>query len=342
MKALFIGGTGTISTSVVALAIQKGWEVTLLNRGQSSANANIPEGARVLHADARDPASVNAVLGDETFDVVAQFVAFVPEHVAIDIDLYKNRTAQYMFISSASAYQKPSHDYRITESTPLVNPYWQYSRDKAACEDLLMQAHRESGFPITLVRPSHTYCSENAAVGVGAPQSAWPVFKRMLEGKPIIIHGDGSSLWTMTHATDFAKGFVGLMGNKHALGNAVHITTDESMTWEQIYQVYADALGVPLNAVHIASEFLAAHDNGYGLEGALLGDKAVTVSFDNSKIKRLAPEFHCTVTMSNGLRDAVQYMRAHPECQKEDPVFDAWCDNMIAAQQCAHDFFKDK
>ncbi|MFI3170292.1 MAG: SDR family oxidoreductase [Faecalibacterium sp.] len=338
MKALFIGGTGTISTSVVALALAKGWDVTLLNRGQSG--RDIPEGARVLQADARDAAAVNAVLGDETFDVVAQFVAFVPEQVENDIALYQNRTKQYIFISSASAYQKPARDYVITESTPLVNPYWQYSRDKAACEDLLMQAHIKQGFPVTIVRPSHTYCDTNAPVGANCASGSWPTFKRMLEGKPVIIHGDGTSLWTMTNARDFAKGFVGLMGNAHAIGNAVHITTDEGMTWNQIYQLYADALGVPLNAVHIASDFLAAHDDGMDFTGALIGDKGCTVVFDNSKIKRLVPGFACTISMSEGLTNAMQYMVTHPDQQTEDPTFDAWCDKMIAAQQAAHDFLK--
>ncbi len=338
MKALFIGGTGTISTSVVALAIAQGWDVTLLNRGQSG--KDIPEGARVLHADARDAAAVNAVLGDETFDVVAQYVAFTPEHVQNDIALYKNRTKQYMFISSASAYQKPARDYLITESTPLVNPYWQYSRDKAACEDCLMAAHKEFGFPVTIVRPSHTYSPLSAPVGANGQHGSWQVFQRMLAGKPIIIHGDGTSLWTMTCATDFAKGFVGLMGNSHAIGNAVHITTDEGMSWNQIYQVYADALGVPLNAVHIASEFLAKHDDGMDYTGQLIGDKAVTVVFDNSKIKRLVPGFACTVSMSEGLTKAVQYMAAHPDEQTADPAFDAWCDKMIAAQQAADDYLK--
>lgn len=338
MKALFIGGTGTISTSVVALALAKGWDITLLNRGSSGKNT--PEGVRVLNADARDAAAVNAVLGDETFDVVAQYVAFTPEHVQADIEIYKNRTKQYIFISSASAYQKPARDYKITESTPLVNPYWQYSRDKAACEACLMQAHAEGGFPVTIVRPSHTYSPLAAPVGVDGYMGSWQVFKRMLAGKPVIIHGDGTSLWTMTCATDFAKGFVGLMGNSHAIGNAVHITTDEGMSWNQIYQVYADALGVKLNAVHIASDFLAAHTYGNDYTGALLGDKAVTVVFDNSKIKRLVPGFACTVSMSEGLTKAAQYMAAHPELQKEDPEFDAWCDEMIAAQQAAADFLK--
>ncbi len=335
MKALFIGGTGTISTNVVALAIANGWDVTLLNRG--SAGKNVPEGARVLHADARDADAVNAVLGDETFDVIAQYVAFVPEQVAHDIALYKNRTKQYIFISSASAYQKPARDYMITESTPLVNPRWQYSRDKAACEALLMKAHSEEGFPVTIVRPSHTYAPHSAPLGVHGAMGSWQVLKRMLEGKPVIIHGDGTSLWTMTCATDFAKGFVGLMGNSHAIGNAVHITTDEGMTWNQIYQVCADALGVPLNAAYIPSDFLARHDDGYGYEGQLLGDKAVSVVFDNSKIKRLVPGFTCTVSMSEGLTKAVQHMHAHPEQQKEDPTFDAWCDKMIAAMAKAEE-----
>lgn len=338
MKALLIGGTGTISTSVVALALTQGWEITLLNRGQSS--RPIPEGVRVLHADAHNVDAVNEVLGEETFDVVAQFVAYTSEHIAADIALYQNRTKQYIFISSASAYQKPARDYVITESTPLVNPYWQYSRSKADCEAMLMEAHKTQGFPVTIVRPSHTYPAWSAPVSVQGEKGSGGVFARMLAGKPIIIQGDGTSLWTMTHASDFAKGFVGLFANAHAIGNAVHITTDEGMTWNQIYQIYADALGVPLKAVHVSSEFLAANDvNGYGFYGELLGDKAVSVVFDNSKIKRLVPGFTCTVGMSEGLRNSIQQMVATPGACEADPAFDAWCDKIIDALDKVHELF---
>ena len=245
MKALFIGGTGTISTDVVELAQQRGWEITLLNRGSKK----LPEGVGSIIADIHDEEAVAKAIADESYDVVAQFIAYTAEDVERDIRLFRNKTKQYIFISSASAYQKPLADYRITESTPLVNPYWQYSRHKIAAEEVLMTAYRTTGFPITIVRPSHTYNGTKPPVSLHGNKGNWQILKRILDGKPVIIPGDGSSLWTLTHSKDFAKGYVGLMANPHAIGNAFHITTDESMTWNQIYQTIADALGLSL--IHI-------------------------------------------------------------------------------------------
>ena len=257
-----------------------------------------------------------------------------------DIRLFRNKTKQYIFISSASAYQKPLADYRITESTPLVNPYWQYSRHKIAAEEVLMTAYRTSGFPITIVRPSHTYNGTKPPVSLHGNKGNWQILKRILDGKPVIIPGDGSSLWTLTHSKDFAKGYVGLMANPHAIGNAFHITTDESMTWNQIYQTIADALGKPLNALHVASDFLARHGGNYDFRGELLGDKAATVVFDNSKIKRLVPDLICTTSMADGLRQSVQYMLSHPETQTPDPEFDSWCDRVADAMAVADRAFE--
>ena len=256
-----------------------------------------------------------------------------------DIRLFQNKTRQYIFISSASAYQKPLTDYRITESTPLVNPYWQYSRNKIEAEEVLMSAYRTSGFPVTIVRPSHTYNGTKPPVAVHGDKGNWQILKRILDGKPVIIPGDGSSLWTLTHSKDFAKGYVGLMANPHAIGNAFHITTDESMTWNQIYQTIADALGKPLNALHVASDFLAKHSDHYDFRGELLGDKAATVVFDNSKIKRLVPDFICHISMADGLRQAVHYMLSHPETQTPDPEFDSWCDRIANAISAADKAF---
>ncbi len=325
MKALFIGGTGTISTSVVARAKEKGWELTLLNRG----NGPLPEGVESLIGDIHDEERAAGLMEGRYFDVVAEFVAFTAEDVERDIRLFSGKCGQYIFISSASAYQKPVAGYPITESTPLVNPFWAYSRNKARAEKVLMAAYEEKGFPVTIVRPSHTYCDEKVPVAIHGAKGSWQVLRRIQQGKPVIIPGDGTSLWTMTHASDFAKGYVGLMANPHALGNAYHITTDESMTWNQIYETIADALGVKLNAVHIPSDLLARCGKQYDLEGALLGDKANTVIFDNTKIKRLAPEFVCTVSMAEGIRRAVQKAAAHPERQSLDPEFDTWCDWVI-------------
>lgn len=339
MKALFIGGTGVISTAVGALALARGWELTLLNRGTNAARA--PRGARVLTADIHDEAAVKAALGDERFDVAVDFIAFTEEDVQRDVRLFAGRAAQYIFISSASAYQKPVAALPITESTPLANPYWQYSRDKIACENFLMERYREEGFPVTIVRPSHTYCGGKAVVALHGARGCWQTLARIRAGKPVIIPGDGTSLWTATHADDFAVGFVGLMGNPHALGTAVHITTDEGMTWNQIYAVLASAMGAPLCVAYVASKFLAVCGRaaGYDFEGPLLGDKAANVRFDNTKIKRLVPDFAPRVSMAQGIRGAVEYLLAHPELQTPDPEFDTWCDRVLAAQSAAKAVF---
>lgn len=335
MKVLFIGGTGTISTDVVALAQQRGWEITLLNRGSKK----VPEGTRSIIADINDEEAVAKAIANENYDVVAQFIGYTAKDVQRDIRLFRNKTKQYIFISSASAYQKPLVDYHITESTPLSNPYWQYSRNKIEAEEVLMSAYRSDGFPVTIVRPSHTYNGTKPPVCVHGSKGNWPILKRILDGKPVIIPGDGTSLWTLTHSKDFAKGYVGLMANPHAIGNAFHITTDESMTWNQIYQTIADALGKPLNALHVPSDFLARHGENYDFKGELLGDKASTVVFDNSKIKRLVPDFVCNISMADGLRQAVQFMLAHPETQTPDLEFDSWCDRIADSMRAADEAF---
>lgn len=325
MKALFLGGTGTISSACTALALRQGWEVTLLNRGSRPA----PEGMEQIVADCTDPDAMKAALAGRIFDVVADFIAYGPLDVQRDIELFRGKCAQYIFISSASAYQKPLSHYLVTESTPLSNPFWQYSRNKIACEEVLMQAYRSEGFPVTIVRPSHTYCERSIPMGVHGNSGSWPIIRRMQEGKPVIVHGDGSSLWTFTFNTDFAKGFCGLMGNVHAIGEAVHITSDETVTWDQAYETVGQALGVKPNLVHIPSDFLAAFDPE--LLGPLLGDKARSVVFDNSKIKRLVPDFCATVRYDQGVRICLDYIQRHPELQAEDPAYDAWCDRVIDA-----------
>ncbi|GGN94399.1 SDR family oxidoreductase [Saccharibacillus kuerlensis] len=332
MKALFIGGTGTISTEITKLLLQQGHELYLLNRGNR--NNELPEGAKILQADINDESKVAELIADLEFDVVADFIAFVPEQLERDYRLFKDKTKQYIFISSASAYQSPPMDYRITEGTPLANPFWEYSRNKIACEAYLMKQHREHGFPVTIVRPSHTYSERSVPVGVHGSRGPWQVLKRMQEGKPVIIHGDGTSLWTVTHSRDFAKGFVGLMSNIHAIGDSVHITSDESVTWNQIHEIIAAALGVKPNFLHVPSTFLdACSEEDY--RGSLLGDKANSVVFDNSKLKRLVPEFAATTRADQGLREAVQYMLSTPEAQQEDPAFDAWSDKVAAVLERA-------
>ena len=337
MKALFIGGTGTISAAIIKrLAEQTDCEVWLLNRGNR--NGAVPEGVHTIVADMDCEEEVQQKLGDQKFDVVAEFIGFRVEQVERDVRLFRGRTNQYIYISSASAYHKPSADFRITEGTTLSNPHWQYSRDKIACEEYLMRQYRETGFPVTIVRPSHTYDERSIPLGVHGAKGSWQVIKRILEGKPVIIQGDGTSLWHLTFNRDFAVGFTGLMGNRHAIGEAFQITGDEVLTWNQIYETIADALGVPLKAVHISSEFLAEAGKpyGYDLEGSLIGDKSVCVVFDNSKIKRLVPEMTTTVPFHEGVRIALSYILDHPrECQREDPEFDAWCDRIIALRENA-------
>jgi nucleoside-diphosphate-sugar epimerase len=332
MKILFIGGTGTISAAISRLLIAQGHELYLLNRGNRP--GALPEGAISLPADINGEAHVSSLIENLDFDCVADFIAFVPEHLQRDYRLFKGKTKQFIFISSASAYQKPLSNYLVTESTPLANPYWEYSRNKIACEDYLMQLYREEQFPVTIVRPSYTYDERSVPLGVHGRNGTWQVIKRIKEGKPVIIHGDGSALWTMTHNSDFAKGFAGLTGNIHALGEAVHITSDETLTWNQIYDCIARALNVPLKAVHVASEFLAASSD-YNFSGGLLGDKAVSVVFNNTKLKQLVPGFTATKRFDEGIKETIDYISAHPEYQREDPEFDRWCDRVIETLQKA-------
>lgn len=332
MKALFIGGTGTISSAITKQLLEQECELYLLNRG--TRKEALPAGANLIQVDINDEGKVAALIENLEFDVVADFIAFEPAQLERDYRLFKGKTKQFMFISSASAYQTPLSDYRITEGTPLSNPYWAYSRNKIACEDYLMKQYRENGFPITIVRPSHTYDERSIPLGVHGSKGSWQIAKRMLANKPVIIHGDGTSLWTMTHNSDFAKGFIGLMGNIHAIGESVQITSDETVTWNQIYEVIADALGVPLKAVHVSSEFLdACSKEDY--RGGLLGDKANSVVFDNSKLKRLVPEYVATTRLDQGIRQTIQYILAHPEHQTEDIEFDIWCDKVIYALDTA-------
>lgn len=330
LRILLIGGTGTISMAVTRRLAAEGHEVILLNRGTRS--AELPTGVTVLKGDISDEAGTAARLAGMTFDAVGEFIGFTPEQVQRDVRLFSGRTAQYLYISSASAYQKPPADAVITESTPLNNPFWQYSRDKIACEEYLMRQYRETGFPVTVIRPSHTYDERSVPLAVHGKMGCWQVIRRIMDGKPVIIHGDGTTHWTITHSSDFAAAYVGLTGNLHAVGQAYHITSDERVTWNQIYQCIADTLGVPLHAVHLPSELLAAVSD-YDFEGSLLGDKAYSVHFDNSKIKAAVPGFAAKIRADQGIRAAVRHLLAHPELQIPDPEFDIWCDRVIAARE---------
>lgn len=328
MRALFIGGTGTISTEITKLALQRGWDLTLLNRGNRP--DRVPQGAKTLAADIQDEGTVTQLLAGQRFDVVCDFIVFSPQQLERDIRLFSGLTSQYIFISSASAYQKPPNHWLIDEATPLANPHWGYSRDKIACEERLLEAYRQEGFPMTIVRPSHTY-DKSVPVPIHGEKGCWQVLKRMLEGKPVLVQGDGTSLWTMTHSRDFAQAFLGLMGNPKAMGEAVQITSDEQLTWNQVLQGVGTALGVQPIPYHVSSDFLIACQPA--LEGPLLGDKSHSVVFDNAKIKRLCPGYNATIRFDQGVREAIAHLLANPALQVEDPAFDAWCDRVIAAHE---------
>ena len=326
MKVLFIGGTGIISSACSQLALERGLELYLLSRGQSS--RPVPEGANVLRGDIRDPASAKAALGDLSFDVVVNWVAFTPEHIETDLKLFKDRTEQYVFISSASAYQTPPLQLPVLESTPLKNPYWQYSRDKIACEERLLRAYRDDGFPMTIVRPSHTYDRTLLPMDGG-----YTVVDRMRRGKPVIVHGDGTSLWVLTHHRDFAKGFIGLLGKPQTIGEAFHITSDEALTWNQIFETVAGAAGTTAELVHVPSEVIAAYDGGWG--AGLLGDKTNSMTFDNSKLKRAVPDYVATIPFARGAEEVLAWYDADPARQTVDQDLDGLMDTIIAAQRSA-------
>ena len=334
MRILIIGGTGTISSAITRQLAAAGHDLWLLNRGNR--NDEVPSNVKQIIADIDDEPTVLAAIAGQSFDAVCQFIGFLPQQVERDIRLFRGRTRQYVYISSASAYNKPAASHVITEGTTLANPHWQYSRNKIACEELLMHEYRETGFPVTIVRPSHTYCERAVPLSVHGLKGSWQVLRRMLDGKPVLIHGDGSSLWTLTWNEDFARGFIGLLGNPKAIGEAFQIMSDEQLTWTQIYQCVANALNVTPKLYYVASQFLAAvAPKEWDFEGNLLGDKAVTVCFDCTKLKRAVPGFQATTRFDEGVRRCVDYVLAHPELQTEDPEFDTWCDKVIEAQELA-------
>jgi nucleoside-diphosphate-sugar epimerase len=313
MRVLFIGGTGVISSACSELAVQRGVELYLLNRGKSV--RPVPAGAHVVTGDIRDPAGTRAALRDLSFDAVVNWVAFAPEHVQADIDLFRDRTSQYVFISSASVYHKPPASLPISESTPVGNRFWTYAQNKIACEDALVAAHRNEGFPAVIVRPSHTYDRTKLPCAGGYTSIA-----RMRSGKPVVVHGDGTSTWVLTHHTDFARGLVGLLGNPRTLGEAFQITSDEVLTWNQIYSILGKAAGVEPTIVHAPSEIIAQYHAEWG--AGLLGDKAHSVLFDNTKIKRFVPDFVCTVPFARGAEEIMAWYDEDPTRRVIDPAFE--------------------
>jgi len=325
MRVLFIGGTGIISTACSQLALDRGIDLTLLTRGRRT--VPIPAGAKTLTVDMDDAASAARVLSVESFDVVVDWIAFTPEHIERDLKLFRGRTRQFVFISSASAYQKPVGHYLITESTPLANPFWDYSRNKIACEERLMKAYREEGFPITIIRPSLTYGETQITLAVNSWTKSYTVVDRMRRGKKVIAPGDGSSLWVITHNTDFAKGLVGLLGHEQAIGQAFHITSDEVMSWDQYYRIVGQAAGVEPQLIHIPSDFIGACLPD--ALGGLVGDKAVSVVFDNTKIKRFVPGYCATTPFWQGVRRTVAWFDADPARRQIDDAANATWDKLI-------------
>ena len=325
LRVLFIGGSGIISSACSRLAVERGTALTVLNRGETTTRP-LPEGVEVLRGDARDPASLREVLGDRDFDVVVDWVAFTPDHVRADVEAFRGRTGQYVFISSASAYQTPPARVPVTESTPLRNPFWQYSRDKIACEDVLVAAYRDEAFPATIVRPSHTYDRTLVPFDGG-----WTVVDRMRRGAEVVVHGDGTSLWTLTHHEDFARGFVPLLGHSRTLGEAFHITSDDAPTWDQIAQMMAAAAGVEARIVHVPSDAVAAADPEWG--AGLLGDKAHSMVFDNTKLRSVVPGWSATIPFEQGAREIVAWHDEDPARQVVDQRLDAVMDSLVEAHR---------
>lgn len=326
MKVLFIGGTGTISEAVSKLSVEKGIDLYLFNRGNN--NQFAPNKATTIKGDIRNPEEVKFKLKDHSFDVVVNWIAYKPEHIKNDLKIFKNKTKQYIFISSASAYQKPQSSYLIDESTPLSNPYWEYSQKKIACENLLMAEYRRNGFPMTIVRPSHTYSYRSIPAALNSSKAPWSLIDRMRKGKKILVHGDGSSLWTMTHNTDFARAFLPLMANIQALGHAFHITSDETLNWNQIFKLIAEAAGVEIEIVHVASDKIIQYEQS--LKGTLLGDKAVSVVYDNSKIKRFAPNFKSLIPFAEGIKKSINFFDNNREYQNIDEEWNQLIDKIIS------------
>ena len=321
MKVLFIGGTGLISSACSQLAVEQGIDLYLLNRGQNQSRP-APREAHLIQADIRDPEAAHAALKNLVFDVVVDFIAFTPEQVETDLALFSGKVGQYIFISSASAYQKPVADLPITELTPLANPYWGYSRNKIACEERLMRAYREDGFPFTVVRPSHTY--DKRAIPI---HGGWTSIERMRRGLPTVVHGDGTTLWVMTHHKDFARAFNGLLGNPHAIGDTYHITSDEVLTWDQIHEIFARLLNVEPRLVHVPSDLINAFDPKWGM--TLLGDKTHSVIFDNTKIKRAVPGWSANIPYHQGAEEVLKWYLADPARQKIDSDLNDLMDRMI-------------
>jgi nucleoside-diphosphate-sugar epimerase len=329
VKILVIGGTGNISATLSQMLVDRGHELHLLNRGQTAKHP-LPKGAKVIAGDVHAGALPEALRGAR-YDVVVDWIAFTVADVERDIAWFGGAAeaataGQFIFISSASAYQKPPSHPVITESTPLANPYWEYSRNKIACEERLMAAYRAAGFPMTIVRPSHTY---DTIVPVAVGRSDYTIVDRIRRGKPVIVHGEGTSLWTLTHADDFARAFIGLCGNPRTIGHAFHITSDEWLTWDQILRLVGRAAGVEPQIVHVPSAFIDRIDPDTG--AGLLGDKSWNALFDNSKVKSFVPGWSAQIPFSEGIRRTIAWFDADPARRAVNQKADAGVDEILTA-----------
>lgn len=329
MKVLFIGGTGIISSAVSKLALEKGIDLYLFNR--NNRKELIPEGAKIIQGDIRREDEAREILKDYSFDVVVNWIAFTPEHIETDLRLFRDKTNQYIFISSTSIYKRPPESFIVNEKTPVSNPFWEYSQNKIACEELLFDEHRKNGFPVTVVRPAHTYGNILIPHIFNSHKSRWSIVERMKRGKKIIVPGDGTSLWVLTYNADFAKGFIGILGNPKTIGEVYQITSDEVVTWNQITDYIGEAAGVKPDIVHISTDFITACVPW--IKGELVGDLINSVCYDNSKIKELVPDFKAATPVREGLKETVDWYMKHPELQWLDEEWDMMCDRLIAAHE---------
>lgn len=328
MKILVIGGTGTISSAVVDELVRQRHDVYVLNRGNH--NDELPKGVTPIVCDINDISAVKSALGGNEFDAVADFIAFKPEAVRRDVELFSGRCKQYVFISSASCYQKPPKSHIITEDTPLCNPYWTYSQNKIACENYLFEQYEQNGFPVTVVRPSHTYGNRSVPTALHGKQGSWQIVRRIMAGKPVIIPGDGESLWTLTHNTDFAPLFCALLGKDESIGQAYHITSGEALTWNRIYDLIGEAVSMGVKKAHFTSRDIisAGEKYDYDFEGGLLGDKSCSAVFDNGKVKAFLPDYKMKTPFNKGVKQTVDYILAHERFQYIDEDFDRFCDDI--------------
>ena len=329
MKILLIGGTGNISASITRRCLERGNEVYLFNRGNHREFEAL--GARYIIGDAFDPFDLKAKIGDKTFDVVANFILFTPEQARINYEIFVGRTGQFFFISSCTVYQKPILKLPVTADTPLRNPFSQYAKNKIACEEYFAARYRDENFPITIVRPSHTYGEKKLVVGplMGWGVPHWTLADRILRGEPVIVHDLGRTFWTATHSDDFAYAFCGLAGNREAVGQSFHITNDDPHTWNAIMELYGQILGVETKIVHVPTEFIGKLYPDKGM--AILGDMSENAIFDISKLQKFVPGYRTRIPLREGLTRSINWYLNNPSAMIVDDNNNRLMDHIIKA-----------